>query len=198
VRRCRLVIPDAGPFNSLWYANALDLLLKIDMPIVMVDAVYGELTSDQENYQKDRDVRAFVESHRHVFAIAETDIWRAELDRRARGMKPKRNIGEVAIADYLTDENGLQRDVAHGDPVLVLFEDHDIRIINKPPTVHLLSTVGFLRGLELVGLIPSADAVIAKILSPTEIDRQGLRPRVLTDLPDGVDEPAAIGSSWRP
>lgn len=28
MRRCRILIPDAGPFNSLWVADALDVLLK--------------------------------------------------------------------------------------------------------------------------------------------------------------------------
>jgi hypothetical protein len=198
MKRCRLVIPDAGPFNSLWYAKELDLLLKLRMPIVIIDAVFAEMTSDPENYQKDRDVLEFVNAHRDLIVIVETDTWAIERERRARGLKPKRNVGEVAIADYLSDENGLKRDVAYGEPVLLLFEDADVRIINKLPTVHLLSTVGFLRGLELMTAIPSADAVISKILSPTDPDRQGLQLRVLTDLPDGIDEPAAVGSSWKP
>ncbi len=46
MRRCRVLIPDAGPFNSLWVANALELLLKLDLPITLVDAVYDEMTSD--------------------------------------------------------------------------------------------------------------------------------------------------------
>jgi hypothetical protein len=196
MKRCRLVIPDAGPFNSLWVADELDLLLKLDMPIVIVDAVYAEMTIDPDNYQKDRDVAAFVEGNRAFISIARTDTWQAELDRRAKGIKPKRNIGEIAITDYLSDENGLQRDVAVGEPVLLLFEDADIRVINKPPTVHLLSTVGLLRGMEEVGLIPSADAIIHRMLHPSGEKRENLTLRVLTDLPAGTDEPAAIGSTW--
>ncbi|SFL73686.1 hypothetical protein [Methylobacterium pseudosasicola] len=46
VRRCTLIIPDSGPFNSLWVADALTLLLDLDMPIVVVDAVHDEVTSD--------------------------------------------------------------------------------------------------------------------------------------------------------
>ncbi len=40
--RCKLLISDAGPINSLWVANSLDLLLKIDMDIIIVDAVFDE------------------------------------------------------------------------------------------------------------------------------------------------------------
>ena len=46
MKRCVLVIPDAGPLNSLWVADRLDLLLRLDMPIVVVDAVYDEVTSN--------------------------------------------------------------------------------------------------------------------------------------------------------
>lgn len=46
MKRCTLIIPDAGPFNSLWVADQLSLLLTLDMRLVVVDAVYDELTSD--------------------------------------------------------------------------------------------------------------------------------------------------------
>jgi hypothetical protein len=45
VKRCTVIIPDAGPFNSLWVADRLDLLLALDMRLVVVDAVYDELTA---------------------------------------------------------------------------------------------------------------------------------------------------------
>ena len=54
---------DAGPFNSLWVAGRLDLLLALDMRVVVVDAVYDELTSDP-TYLKDREVKAFIDGNR--------------------------------------------------------------------------------------------------------------------------------------
>jgi hypothetical protein len=39
-----------GPVNSLWAAGELALLLKVGMPVVIIDQVYAELTSDPENY----------------------------------------------------------------------------------------------------------------------------------------------------
>lgn len=62
MKRCTVVIPDAGPFNSLWVADQLSLLLNLDMRIVVVDAVYDEVTSDT-SYPKDRDVKNFVDAH---------------------------------------------------------------------------------------------------------------------------------------
>jgi hypothetical protein len=198
VRRCTLIIPDSGPFNSLWVADALTLLLDLDMPIVVVDAVHDEVTSDPVHYRKDRDVQAFIAQHRSRFIRVTTDVWQMERERRKQGMKPKRNAGELAIADFLSSDDGLKHYVRDGAPVLLLFEDRDVRVINKPPNVHLLSTVGLLRGLERVGVIPSADAVIRAMTHPTAPGRRPTDARVLTDLPDGTDEPAATGTSWTP
>ena len=98
----------------------------------------------------------------------------------------------------MSSPDGLQRYVENDAPVMVLFEDADlpgVRFFRKPPNLHLLSTVGMLRGLERVGVIRSADAVIQEMLHPSISGRQA---RKFTDLPDGIDDPAAIGSSWEP
>ena len=195
-KRCTLVIPDAGPFNSLWVANELPLLLKLDMPIVVVDAVYDELTRDPVNYPKDREVKAFIDAHQPPFKIEDTETGRREREKRREGLPPRRNAGEVAIVDFMSD--GLEKYLTASEPVLVLFEDADVpgvRFFRKPPNLHLLSTVGLLRGLERVGIIRSADEVIQNMTHPSDPSR---RARVLKDLPDGVDEPATIGSSWAP
>jgi hypothetical protein len=195
-KRCTLVIPDAGPFNSLWVANELPLLLKLDMRIVVVDAVYDELTRDPVNYPKDREVKAFIDAHQPPFKIEDTETGRHERENRRNGFPPRRNAGEVAIVDFMSD--GLEKYLTAREPVLVLFEDSDVpgvRFFRKPPNLHLLSTVGMLRGLERVGVIRSADDIIQKMTHPTDPARQA---RVLKDLPDGVDEPATIGSSWTP
>lgn len=60
MKRCTLVVPDAGPFDSLWFADEFEILLKLDMPIVVVDASHDELTSDPANYLKDREVLDFI------------------------------------------------------------------------------------------------------------------------------------------
>ena len=197
MKRCTLVIPDAGPFNSLWVADQLPLLLKLDMKIVVVDAVYDEMTSDP-SYAKDRDVKAFIDANQPPFFIEATDIGALERAKRASGQKPKKNAGEIAIADFMSSEDGLRRYLAPGDPVALLFEDNGWRVFRKPPNLHLLSTVGLLRGLERVGAIASADAVIHEMTHPSKPDRRPTDARVLTDLPDGTDDSAAIGSNWTP
>ena len=49
-------------------ADRLDLLLKLDMKLVVVDAVLDELTSDL-SYQKDREVKSFIDDNRPPFVI---------------------------------------------------------------------------------------------------------------------------------
>ena len=195
--RCTVIIPDAGPFNSLWVADRLDLLLRLDMRLIVIDAVYDELTSDP-SYPKDRDVRAFIDGNRPPFVIEPTEIGRLEREKRASGLKLRRNAGELAIVDFMSSEDGLPKYVAVGDPIAILFEDSDMRVFNKPPNLHLLSTVGLLRGLEKVGVIPSADEVIHEMTHPSRPDRRPQDARAFTDLPGGVDEPATPGSTWEP
>jgi hypothetical protein len=166
-KRCTLVIPDAGPFNSLWVANELPLFLKLDMPIVVLDAVYDELTRDPVNYPKDREVKAFIDAHQPPFKIEDTETGRREREKRREGLPPRRNAGEVAIVDFMSD--GLENYLTASEPVLVLFEDVDVpgvRFFRKLPNLHLLSTVGMLRGLERVGIIGSADEVIQNMTHP--------------------------------
>jgi hypothetical protein len=197
LKRCTVIIPDAGPFNSLWVADRLDLLLAIDMRLVVVDAVYDELTSDL-SYPKDRAVKAFIDGNQPPFVIENTEIGEQEREKRRTGKKLKKNAGELAIVDFMSSDDGLRKYVSVADPVVILFEDAGIRVFNKPPNLHLLSTVGLLRGLERVGVIPSADDVIYEMTHPSKPDRRPADTRVLTDLPDGVDDPAAIGSTWQP
>lgn len=196
MRRCTLILPDAGPINSLWVADRLELLLEVDMKIVVVDAVYDELTSDL-SYLKDREVKNFIDSNRPPFIIEPTDIGKAEREKRSLGQKLKKNAGELAMVDFISSDDGIGRYLEANEPVAILFEDAGLRVFNKPPNLHLISTVGFLRGLEDVGIIASADEVIEEMLHPSKPGRRPYDARKLTDLPDGTDEAAAIGSSWK-
>lgn len=67
-------------------------------------------------------------------------------------------LGEAAVAEFYTRIDEI---VDPNDPVLVLFEDSDVRRINAivQGNVHLVSTRAFLNGLQERGLIASADAI---------------------------------------
>jgi len=183
MKRCVLAIPDAGPLNSLWVADRPDLLLRLDMPIAVVDAVYDEVTSDP-NYRKDAEVKAFIDSNRPPFAIEQTDIGAYERARRKAGKPRKRNIGELAMMDFISDEGGVRRYLDSSDPLLVLYEDQGLRVFRKPANMHLLSTAGLLRGMEKAGLIRSADTVIAEMTNPTKPGRRSHDRRAFPDLPN--------------
>ncbi|MCY1666157.1 hypothetical protein [Rhizobium sp. SL86] len=167
------------------------------MRLVIVDAVYDELTSDL-SYLKDAEVKEFIDGNSPPFVIERTDIGESERQKRRLGQKLKKNAGELAMVDFVSDEGGLERYLKTNEPVAILFEDAGMRLFNRPPNLHLISTVGLLRGLEDVGVIASADEVIHEMLHPTKPGRRPEDARKLTDLPGGIDEPAAIGSSWKP
>jgi hypothetical protein len=196
--RCVLVIPDAGPINSLWTAGRLDLLPALDIPIVMIDAVYDELTNDPGNFSKDREVKAFLDGLRasRLLTMEETFVGRqARLARQQGTFQVGKGIGDAAIAEFMG--NGIGNYVGASSPVLLLFEDADfrsVRFIRKPDNLHMLSTVAMLRGLERMGLIDDADTVIAAMTKPAD---PGKRPRKLSDLPGGYEDEAAGGSTWQ-
>ena len=198
MKRCTLVIPDAGPFNSLWIADQLPLLVALEMKVVVVDAVYDELTSDL-SFAKDRQVKEFINTNQSVFEIASTKTGRREREDVAKGIPRSKNTGEVAMADFISADDGLAKYLSMSDPVLILFEDSDIRgmrVFLTTPNIHLLSTIAMVRGMEKVGIVQSADEIIREMLHPTKHPEAG--PRKFKDLPDGIDEPALIDSTWLP
>ncbi|GAA3977501.1 hypothetical protein [Allohahella marinimesophila] len=170
VKRCTVIIPDAGPLISLWVADQLSLLLKLDMRIVVIDAIYAELTRDPDNWPKDKAIKNFIQSNQPPFVIEPTRIGRAEKERTRKGERPLRNACEIAIADFMSAEDGLGKYISSKEPVVVLWEDSDTPFMwfsHKLPNLHLLTTVGFLRGLERVSVIPCADAVIREMTHPS-------------------------------
>lgn len=194
--RCILVIPDSGPLNSLWTAGRLDLLTALEMPIVLIDEVYAEVTSDP-SYAKDREVKAFLDGLKDGrLTVAETFVGRAAKAARVQGIfKAGEGIGDAAVAEFMA--SGVQKYMAGNEPVLLLFEDADfrnIRFVRKPDNLHMLSTVAMLRGMERVGIIASADEIIAAMTNPEPPKRA----RAFKDLPDGYEDAAIGGSSWEP
>ncbi len=163
----------------------------------MIDAVYDELTSDL-SYRKDAEVKDFIDTNSPPFLIERTDTGEIEREKRRLGQRTKKNAGELAMVDFISHEGGLERYLAANEPVAILFEDAGLRVFNRPPNLHLISTVGLLRGLEEVGVIASATDVITEMLHPSKPGRRPEDARRFTDLPRGIDEPAAMGSSWKP
>lgn len=188
MKRVALVIPDSGPLISLGRADRLDLLLLLDLPIYLVDQVAFEATHSQHHEDAPR-IRAFIEGNPDRVRVVTTFVGTAAAAaRRRRPGTRQRGLGEAAIAEFYSR---IDEFIDTDEPVLVLFEDSDVRRITAliRGNVHLLSTWGLLKGMEEVGLIESAEAIWQGIV------RAGRQPaKVATDQA----VPAYGGSTWKP
>jgi hypothetical protein len=185
-------IPDSGPLISLGRADRLVLLLLLDLPIYLVDQVAFEATHDQRHEDAAR-IGAFIEGNPDRVRVVTTFVGTAAAAarRRAPGTR-QRGLGEAAIAEFYSR---IDEVVEPDEPVLVLFEDSDVRRITAlvRGNVHLLSTWGLLKGMGEVGLIRPAEDIWQAIL------RAGREPAKI-----GTDQAAAasgggqlIGSARR-
>ena len=187
MRRVALVIPDAGPLISLAKANRLDVFLKLDLPIFIVDQVVWEVTHDRSHVDAER-IASFIEVNPEIVTVISTFV--GEAAARARAERPEalqRGLGEAAVAEFY---GRMDEVIAPEDPVLILFEDSDVRRINAlvRGNVHLLSTKALLVGMERRGLIRSADEIWAAINSAGRFPSEG-----------EIDKPAPPGfggSRW--
>jgi hypothetical protein len=162
-RRVVLVVPDAGPLISLGRADRLDLLLLLGLPVWIVDQVLHEAAGDPRFADAGR-VAGFVRDHPETVHIFATAVGGMAAAQRAAGPRRQPGLGEAAIAEFLAR---LEEVAAPDDPVLLLYEDGDIRQARfiLPPNVHLVSTRALLLGLERRGRIASAEAVWQEILA---------------------------------
>ncbi len=192
-KHCKLILPDSGPINSLWVANRLDLLLALNLPVIIIDAVYDELTSDLA-YGKDREVKAFIDRHlgTKIF-IENTFIGQVAREKRLSGeFRTNEDIGEQAIIGFMS--NQIKRYVENNDPFLLLYEDCDFEKVPKPDMAHMI-TVAFLRRLEEVGIIDSAESIIHDMVCPRDPSVQA---RAFRDVPEGTEFEASGGSAFGP
>jgi hypothetical protein len=188
MKRVALVIPDSGPLISLGRAERLDLLLLLDLPIYPVDQVAFEATHSERD-EDARRIRTLFEDNPGRVRVVTTCVGAAAAAARRRGPSVRhRGLGEAAIAEFYSR---IDEYIDPDEPVLVLFEDSDVRRITAlvRGNVHLLSTWGLLKGTEEVGLIDSAETVWQAIV------RAGGEPaRTVTDRPARDYG----GSTWKP
>jgi hypothetical protein len=165
MKRVTLIIPDAGPLISLGKVNRLDILLKLDLPIYIIDQVYFEVTREPA-YQDAQIIKQFVKGYPEQVKIVETQVGHlASLEREHNSSARQRQLGDAAITDFLS--NQLHEIVKSSEPVLLLFEDTDLTKMNivLRGNVHLLSTKALLIGMENIGLIESEATVWEAIIA---------------------------------
>jgi hypothetical protein len=169
MKRVIIVIPDAGPLISLGKAKNLEILLKLELPIYIVDQVYFEVTREP-SFEDAQIIKQFVKSYPNQVKIVETQVGRlARLERDINPSARQCQLGDAAITDFLT--NQLDKLVNASEPVLLLFEDSDLKRMNRVlrANVHLLSTKALLIGMEKMGLIASEAAVWQAIIASGRI-----------------------------
>ena len=157
-----LAIPDSGPLISLSVADRLNLLLKLNMPIYVVDQVLYECTGDLTRLGA-KTIVDFVTNNPDVLHVEDTFVGKAAKNERDSGvLKKHRGLGEAAIAEFFAN---IDDKIEPSEPVLILFEDSDIRRINAfiQGNAHLLSTKALLVGMEECNIIESAEAILTPI-----------------------------------
>ncbi|MFM7361811.1 MAG: hypothetical protein ACKO6F_02955 [Cyanobium sp.] len=147
-----LVVADAGPWITLAYADALELLLVPGWPLVMVDMVLEELTRS-DTLTSDR-IATWVRGH--GIAVLSTEVCRTAAGRR------QRHLGEMAIQETMQT----LALTAPARRAVFLFEDHKIARASflLPPGCSRVTTRAWLLFLERRGWIESASAIERRAL----------------------------------
>lgn len=155
--RAEIVVADTGPLISLAFIDRLDLLLKTDAHLVILDVVYLEATSS-ESPDAERIRRFVAENH---IELVSTE--RGEAIRQT-GIR-KRHDGERAIQDYLFEFADQAEADERDSYSTLIFEDNKVKgsAFVLPDNVFLLTTFAFLRVLEKRKIIDSADVLAEEI-----------------------------------
>jgi len=163
MRICKLILPDASPLFSLVAVDALDLLLKLDMRVVLTDYIVFEATrTGSPTALRIADWIATNKANGDV-EIVDTEVGADRIRKELAGIRDKRkDVGEDSIFEAIKNEY-----VAPG-PYVFLFEDEKMlrqvgmTFFDKYP-VQLTTTYAFLVELERRGAIPDADEIFANV-----------------------------------
>jgi hypothetical protein len=184
--RTGLLITDSSPLFSFSYGDCLDLLILPGLPVFLTDQVRWEATRSGNEISR-RIAGWLLRADRAVTEV-ETVIGRLRAAAEASGRMDRRsmqNLGEESVL------SAIRTGALPLGPYLFLFEEDrlvDPSFFGRYP-VHIVSTMGYLVGLERSGLIGDADAVLARI--------RGTGRRLKGDI---IDRPSRQGGEtlWRP
>jgi len=152
----RLIVTDTSPLITLAVADALDILLRLGMPIEIPDAVYVEATRVPSAAGASR-IAAWIRDHLGRVEIVPTETGIDQIRRMEEG-RPIRNLGEQAAIEVLDAFL-----VAHPDErAILVFEDSDIARRRPAPDarIFIVSTGDLLAEMEGAGLIQSSDRIL--------------------------------------
>lgn len=149
------LIPDGGPLIRFALADRLDVLLALRLPFHIVDHMRWELTRDMAR-QDARRIAAFLHGNTGVVCDFETSVGAdARSARESDPVASQKGLTMKVLEEVFTRVDDL---AVHSGPVLMLFEDWDIRYLRRAfkGDAHLISTKALLVGMERQGLIASA------------------------------------------
>lgn len=145
------ILPDAGPLITLAYADALDLLLKPEWRVAIVDMILEEVTRNATPTSER--IATWVRDNR--LAVLPTKVLKHYKNSSASGTPVRKSsLGELAIQEAM-NEFALQVPPQTG---VFLFEDHKIARASflLPESCRKVSTRAFLMFLEQEKLISSS------------------------------------------
>ena len=187
----KIVVPDAGPLNTFAAAGMLHLLLAPEnCRLVLVDEIEREIVS------RETELATFITDNKARIDVVETATGRGAEALRALGQTPGRNVGELAIVEfvmYQVDE------VLGNSPALVIYEDKKLPRLHLvqdafAKRAHIITTAAYLRKLATDGIIDDFSATWATIVRANESQTKNLH-RVPS--PEERELPATAGSRIR-
>lgn len=184
----KIIIPDAGPINTLAAAGLLDLLLApANTEIMVIASVFNEIVV------RAPELHQFMEKNKSRIKKIFTSVCTDDANKIKRGETIGKGRGDLAIADFLL--NFIDEAVGNS-PALVIFEDKKLGRLRDleqySENTHFITTAAYLRKLELEGVIASFEniwqLIVEKNSSPDpKIHRE--------PNPMEIDAPARSGSS---
>lgn len=151
--RVKLLLSDTGPLFTLALAEALDLLGRLSIPVVLTDEVVHEATWNPRSEAAMR-VRRWIDGKPDYLEIVETEVGRMAAELRRAGKNAPTDLGEESVL------NAIKTGRAGEGPYVILFEESrlaDPQFFGPRP-VHAVSTRAFLVGLERAGILAQGDA----------------------------------------
>lgn len=159
-KHIKIVIPDAGPINTLAAAGLLDLLLAPQNSEVMViQSVMNEILVRTPEFQE------FFDKNPTRIRKISTSVCKDDAEKIMRGDPIGKGRGDLAIADFIL--NFIDESVGNA-PALVIFEDKKLGRLREleqlSENIHFITTAAYLRKLEIEGLIDSFEEIWNQIV----------------------------------
>ncbi|MFZ3120498.1 MAG: hypothetical protein WA159_19520 [Variovorax sp.] len=155
-----LIVTDSGPLITLAAGEALDALLLPGLPVIIPDMVRFEVIRDLDKPGA-REVADWIRANEPLrVRVASTEVFEEfEVLRGVNPLTKTKDRGEQAAAEVLARE----LETAEFGAILV-FEDSMVRkqnfLIRLPDEVAVTSTSEFLFGLQRIGKLVDAQAIL--------------------------------------